>query len=172
MTSLWAQWHLKSPASWSFTQPFVQEEIKENIKAPCHWLLWGEFTSEFPAQMASNAKKISIWWRHHAEAKACNSLSTGLTHYGLVKPYGDIYLGQYWFREWLVVWWHQAITWAIDDWLSMRSSGFHKREISQEMLKIFTLDMNLKITNLKDYSCISRSQWVNSLRLSDACMHQ
>ena len=22
-------------------------------------------TGEFPAQMASNAEKVSIWWRHH-----------------------------------------------------------------------------------------------------------
>ena len=40
--------------------------IKENIKAPRHWPLWGEFTGdEFPAQGASNAENDSIWWRHH-----------------------------------------------------------------------------------------------------------
>ena len=34
---------------------------------PRHWPLWGEFTGtgEFPAQMASNAENVSIWWRHH-----------------------------------------------------------------------------------------------------------
>ena len=37
-------WRLKSPALWSFTQPLTQAQIKENIKAPCHWPLWGEFT--------------------------------------------------------------------------------------------------------------------------------
>ena len=42
-------------------------QIKENIKAPRHWPLWGEFTrdGEFPAQRASNAENVSIWWRHH-----------------------------------------------------------------------------------------------------------
>ena len=25
-------------------------------------------TGEFPAQMASNTEKVSIWWRHHAQA--------------------------------------------------------------------------------------------------------
>ena len=57
----------KSPASRLFTQPFIQAEIKENIKAPRHWPLCGEFTGtgEFPAQMASNAENVSIWWRHH-----------------------------------------------------------------------------------------------------------
>ena len=35
------------------TQPFVQTQIKENIKAPCQWPLWGEFmgiSDEFLAQ--------------------------------------------------------------------------------------------------------------------------
>ena len=28
--------------------------------------LWGEFTDDVPAQRASNAENVSIWWRHHA----------------------------------------------------------------------------------------------------------
>ena len=36
-------------------------QIKENIKAPRHWPLCGDFS----AQMASNAENVSIWWRHH-----------------------------------------------------------------------------------------------------------
>ena len=41
---------------------FVQAQIKENIKAPRHWPLWGEFmvTSEFPAQRTSNAENVSF----------------------------------------------------------------------------------------------------------------
>ena len=37
------------------------------IKAPRHWPLCGEFTGtgEFPAQRASYAENVSIWWRHH-----------------------------------------------------------------------------------------------------------
>ena len=46
MTSEWSRWHLKSPASRLFTQPFVQAQIQENIKAPHHWLLRGEFTGD------------------------------------------------------------------------------------------------------------------------------
>ena len=40
---------------------------KENIKAPRHWPLCGEFTGtgEFPAQRASYAENASISWRHH-----------------------------------------------------------------------------------------------------------
>ena len=41
MTSYWVRWRLKSPVSRLFAQPFVQAQIKENIKAPRHWPLWG-----------------------------------------------------------------------------------------------------------------------------------
>ena len=45
----------------------IRAQIKENIKAPRHWPLCEEFTGtgEFPAQRASNAENVSIWWRHH-----------------------------------------------------------------------------------------------------------
>ena len=36
VTSQWAPWRFKAPASWLFTQPFVQAHIKENIKALGH----------------------------------------------------------------------------------------------------------------------------------------
>ena len=43
--------------------------MKENIKVPRHWPLCGEFTGtgEFPAQRASYAENVSIWWRHHVK---------------------------------------------------------------------------------------------------------
>ena len=44
-------------------------QIKENIKAPRHWPLWNSpVGGEFPAQMASNAEYVSIWWRHHSKS--------------------------------------------------------------------------------------------------------
>ena len=51
----------------SIVQSFVQAQIKENIKAPRHGPSWGEFTGSrwIPAQSASNAEKVPIWWRHH-----------------------------------------------------------------------------------------------------------
>ena len=61
MTSWWARWRLKSPASLLFTQPFIQTQIKEIVKAMRHWPLCGEF----PTQKASNAENVSMWWRHH-----------------------------------------------------------------------------------------------------------
>ena len=68
LTSSWPRWRLKSPASRLFTQSLIRAQMKENIKAPRHWPLCGEFTGtgEFPAQRASNAENVSIWWRHHA----------------------------------------------------------------------------------------------------------
>ena len=67
VTSQWARWRLKSPDSRLFTEPFIQTQIKENIKAVRHWPLRGEFTvtGEFPAQKVSNADNVCIWWRHH-----------------------------------------------------------------------------------------------------------
>ena len=41
-----ARWRHKSPASRLFTQLFIQAQIKENIKAPRHWPLCGEFTGD------------------------------------------------------------------------------------------------------------------------------
>ena len=41
-------------------------QIKQNIKAPRHRPLCGEFTGDrrIPAQKAGNAENVSIWWRH------------------------------------------------------------------------------------------------------------
>ena len=33
-------------------------------------------------------------------------------HCGQVMPYSNIDRGQHWLRQWLVAWWHQAITWT------------------------------------------------------------
>ena len=70
MTSWWARWRLRSPALRLLIQPFIQAQIKENTKAPRHWLCEGNSpgTGEFPAQMASNAESASIEWRHHSSS--------------------------------------------------------------------------------------------------------
>ena len=48
---------------WIFAQPFVQAQIKENIKAPRYWPLWRKLTvtGGYPSQRANNAKNVSIW---------------------------------------------------------------------------------------------------------------
>ena len=65
--SQWARWRLDSPASRLLSQPFVQTQITENIKALRLWPLRGKFTGHrwIPSQRASNAENVSIWWRHH-----------------------------------------------------------------------------------------------------------
>ena len=40
------RWRLKTPASWLFIQPFVEAQIKENIKAPYSWSFLGETTGD------------------------------------------------------------------------------------------------------------------------------
>ena len=84
ITSKWARWPFKSPASRSFTQPFIQAQIKENIEATRHWPLWGEFTGDrwIPLTKASDDENVSIWWRHHVyrhmASICCNGLCTWL----------------------------------------------------------------------------------------------
>ena len=55
VTSWWARWRVRTPASGLFSQPFVQLQIKENIKVPRHRLCEGNppVTGGFPAQKAS-----------------------------------------------------------------------------------------------------------------------
>ena len=47
VTSQWAPWRLKLPASPLFTHLLIQAQIKENIKAPCHWPMCGGFTGHW-----------------------------------------------------------------------------------------------------------------------------
>ena len=51
VTSWWAQWGNKSPASAWFAHLLVQAPV----------------TGGFPAQKASNIENITIWWRHHED---------------------------------------------------------------------------------------------------------
>ena len=46
VTSQWRRWDLKSPATRLFAQPFVQAQIKENIKVLHRWPLWRQSTSD------------------------------------------------------------------------------------------------------------------------------
>ena len=53
------RWHLKSPASPLFVQPFVPAWIKENIKAPRHWSLWKEPTGDWWIP----STKVQLRWK-------------------------------------------------------------------------------------------------------------
>ena len=52
------RWRLKSLASRLFTQAFIQAQMKENIKAPRHWPLWGEFTGDLWIHKGSVTRKM------------------------------------------------------------------------------------------------------------------
>ena len=65
LTSQWASWRLKSPGFSLLVQQFDPANIKENMKAPRYWHLWGESTSD-RSQWASYKENVSIWWRHRA----------------------------------------------------------------------------------------------------------
>ena len=59
-------------------------------------------TGEFPAQMASNAENVSIWWRHHDISQLENSRNTISTHLLLnSSPLTAAYMRQ-WTRSALV----------------------------------------------------------------------
>ena len=59
--------------------------------------------------------------------------------------YGDVDLGQLWLRQWLVAWWHQAITWTNVDLPSVMPCGIHLRAFSGENLKRPASKTSLKI---------------------------
>ena len=78
MTSSWAWWCLKSPASRLFTQSFVQAQIKSklHITGLCERNL--PLTGEFPAQRVSNIENVSSWWRHHVRLWLARTLYSSI----------------------------------------------------------------------------------------------
>ena len=83
--------------------------------------------------------------------------------------YGDIDLGQHWLRQWLVAWWHQAITWTNVDLWSVRSIGIHLRAILQKIPQPPIIKISLKITFLKFLSNLPGAN--KSTDWGDAYMH-
>ena len=81
-----------------------------------------------------------------------------LTHCLQEAPYGDIHLGHHWLRWRLVAWWHQAIIWIDDTFLSVKSSGIHLRAIPLETL-MMSINM-LQHYIFKITAINSRKQWV------------
>ena len=73
------QWRHNEPDGVSNHQPndcllnrLVRSRSKKTSKLRVTGLCAGNTpgTGEFPAQMASNAENVTIWWRHHAEMAA------------------------------------------------------------------------------------------------------
>ena len=78
-----------------------------------------------------------------------------LTHHGLVKPHGNIDRGQHWLRQWLVAWWHQAITWTNVDLSSKLLWGTDLRTMPMNLIRNMCLETRLTAPSLRD-------QWVNT----------
>ena len=78
----------QSPAWRLFTQSFIQAQIKENIKAPRHWPLYGEVTGT-----GSNAENVSIWWRHHVR-------KLQIVTFPIWNPNVGFYQIEMWTRQW------------------------------------------------------------------------
>ena len=57
VTSIWAWWHLKSPTSRLFTQPFIQAQMEENIKALRH------FVSGIHRWLVNSPHKGPVTWK-------------------------------------------------------------------------------------------------------------
>ena len=70
-------------------------------------------TCEFPAQRASNAENVSIWWRHHGKKLRCGAST--FQHIGLVSLCMSK-LGHHWFRQWLVTCLVSVIFWTNRGW--------------------------------------------------------
>ena len=50
-------------------------------------------TGEFPAQMASNAENVSIWWRHHGMGQSYDVAQCQWSHINSLRP-SEAYMRQ------------------------------------------------------------------------------
>ena len=104
------RWRLKLPASRLFSQPFIQAQIKENIKALCHWPLGGEIPGDrwIPAQMPSNAENVSILmtssWPGPMMTKFCYLISREHSGYGLGQRETTLHCSTVSHCNWLEPW--------------------------------------------------------------------
>ena len=67
VTSQWARWRIKYQPNDCLLNRLFRRRSKKTSK----FRVTGnsQMSSEFPAQMASNAENVSIWWRHHASSQ-------------------------------------------------------------------------------------------------------
>ena len=77
-------------------------------------------------------------------------------------PHGNTNMGQHWLRQWLVAWWHKAITWANVDVSSVGFSNIHLVSISQHIHQQLIPKIDLKNYLSQISFKFSRGQWVNN----------
>ena len=97
-----ARWRLTLPASLLFTEKFVRRRSNKTSKIRVTGLrvLNSPVTGEFPAQMASNAENISIWWRHHdVDTQWYQVISRLSDDYNVCCTYFSYFLANRWFQN-------------------------------------------------------------------------
>ena len=142
----------------------IQAQIKENIKAPRHWLCAGNspVTGEFSAQMASNAEKVSIWWRHHVPVNLTHIflgcfIGTGtiVTHCFNSSPPSAAYMHQ-WIMSALA-----PSHYRNQCCLSIGPIGTNFSEIWMGILSFSFTKMHFKMSSVRMAAILSREGWIN-----------
>ena len=82
---------MSTMASRLFAQPFVQAQIKEDIKALRHWPLWGVSIGDRWILLTRlsyaelKAENVSIWRRHHVHQPSIAQISLMITYLNFVQ---------------------------------------------------------------------------------------
>ena len=100
------------------------------------------------AQTQQEKWHITVWVDFHISLQWIYS-KLHLPHCGLVTSYGNINLGEQWFKQWLVAWWHQAITWANVDLSPMEFCGIYQRAISCKFHANFMPNLYKKVMHTR-----------------------
>ena len=111
----------------------------------CDIFYWCYISIAFSAMEVSMAAEIL-----DVPFDALNDTCIGLTHCGLVTPFGDIYVGQHWPWQWLDAWQHQVITWSNDEFSLVQFMVLTgKQFISRRVIKILSCIISLKYVLLQ-----------------------
>ena len=173
--------------SWSTLVPDFWFMASQFVVCWCQAITWtsADFLSVGPSGMHLN--EISIKTKRYSFKKIyLNMLSTKLTSTVLFWPqcimhvnvnslrpsdvlwYGGTDLCQHWFRQWLVAWQHQAITWTNIDLSSMSSLGFCDiltlHQFRRNLSRLWFLKLVWKIDTYKITSTSLRGQGDSTLR--------
>ena len=128
-------WYIKHPKQGTFVQWCL-------VLTPTWWILNMEMNMKFNSvdyiicsSGSSFANRHPLWLiMMDAAVSITEGLVVMMDNAGsiMVTPYGNIDLGQHWFRKWLVAWRHQAITWTNVEFSSVSFCGIHLQTVFQE----------------------------------------
>ena len=128
-------------------------------------LIWMSF--DF-ADDRSTLVQVMVWCRQATSHYLSQCWHRSMSPYGVTRPqwvnslwpsrvipYGDIDLGPHWLRQWLVAWWHRAITWTNVDLSSWMFCSIHLRANIQEVLMNLFHNMSLEIMLLSHWGLVT-----------------